>query len=173
MAYNYVLCSNCSWKFCGESIYPTCHGRSIIRCNTTQFRNQFKLFHNLKQLFTDILSCGCGGKACHILKLFNKVSCNSSDEKDNLSCVSDVSALTKARLKASHDFNFSKKILWYYLKDHLHKTVKCERLVCSAKCIFSKHAYSVNFVKQFSINERLSFFCHAFKKLKNQFCHQF
>ena len=59
----------------------------------------------------------------------------------------------------------------------LHTTVNLEKLVCSAKCFFSGHAYSVNIVKQFLINslslKGFPFFYHWFTKLKTQFYHQF
>ena len=60
---------------------------------------------------------------------------------------------SKARLKASHDFNLSFKVSLTLSERSfvLCETEKRERLLCSTKCFFSEHAYSVNIVKQFLI----------------------
>jgi len=61
---------------------------------------------------------------------------------------------SKARLKASHDFNLSFKVSVILSERSfvLCETVMRERLVCSTKYFFSGHAYSVNIVKKFLIN---------------------
>ena len=75
----------------------------------------------------------------------------------NLTCwaVSLMSVISsKARLMAAYDFHFSLKV--YFLLSEktfvLHETVKHDKLVCSNKCFFSGHAYSVNTVEQFFIS---------------------
>ena len=61
---------------------------------------------------------------------------------------------SKVKLKASLDFNLSFKISLILSERSfiLHETVKQERVICSTKCLYSGHAYSVNIVKQFLIN---------------------
>ena len=71
------------------------------------------------------------------------------------SAVSQMSVLSsKTRLKASHNFNLSFKVslMLYKRLFILNETVKRKRLVCSSKCFFSGHAYSVNIVQHYLIN---------------------
>ena len=61
---------------------------------------------------------------------------------------------SKARLKAAYDFDLSFKVSSILLERlfGLRETVRRKRLVCSTKCFFSGHAFSVNIVKQFLRN---------------------
>ena len=61
----------------------------------------------------DILSCGCGGKACHVQKLQQHQGQTVADVMMNVTSwpVSLMSVLLcKAKLMAAHDFNLSFKV---------------------------------------------------------------
>ena len=116
---------------------------------------QFEHIRYSIHVFTGILSCGCGGKGCHIIKIISIEPTVTVLMNVTSKAVSLMSVLSsKAILKAAHDFNISFKVSFILSQRSvvLREIVKRNRLVISTKCFFYRHAYLANIVKQFFIN---------------------